>query len=262
MALPNKEEWSAWDFNVRVAARRVEGVTSHTFYGNNPDINGTLEDVWGTGGVLQFLSSSETMDIVSTSTDDDGNPEGIGAHQMAIRGVDDNYVPIAEIVTLDGTSVVVTTQSYLRVNRMIILSAGSNDSNAGDITATSTGSGTIQAEIKANNGVTTKSQLTIPVGQRLFVTSLSLGTQNMDEVQINIQSRSEGGPWIVIYRTNIVSNSFIQNFIYPPSLPNKSDLRIQGINTGGGAGVSVSSFMQFLLIDNELVSNRDIFQGF
>lgn len=262
MALPNKEEWSTWDFNLRVAAKRVEGISSHTFYGNNPDIDGVLEDVWGTGGVLQFLSSSETMDIVSTSTDDDGNPEGTGAHRIAIRGLDDNYTPISEIVTLDGTSVVVTTQSYFRVNRMIILSAGSNDTNVGDISATATTAGTIQAEIKADNGVTTKSQLTVPENKRFFITSLSLGTQNNDEVQINIQSRIESGPWIVIYRTNIVSNSYKEQFIYPPSIPSKADLRIQGINLGMGSGVAVSSFMQFLLVDNELVSNKDIFQGF
>lgn len=262
MALPNKEEWSAWDFPLRVGANRVDGVISLTKFGNNPDIDTTREDVWNTGGVLQYLSSSETMDIVSTSLDDDGSPAGTGAHQISILGLDDNYIPVSEIVILNGTSIVTTIQSYFRINRMLVISVGSNDSNVGDITATASTAGTVQAEISADDGSTTKSQLTVPKGASLFATSLTLGAQQLDEVQMDIQARRQNGPWITVYRAIINSNSFREDFTYPPFIESKSDLRIQGINLGGGGGVSVSSFMQFLLVDNDLVSNRNTFIGF
>lgn len=262
MVLPNKEPWSAWDFPLRVTAGRVNGVNAFSQFGNNQNIDTTLEDIWDVGGVLQFLSSEETMDIVSTSTDDNGNLGGTGLHALFIGGLDNNYTAVSEVVILDGTTIVTTLQSFFRINIMFALAAGSNGTNVGNISATSSISSTIQAEIQAENGTITNSQLTVPKDKILFITSASFGTESKDEVEVNVQIREENGPWVIVYRMNLVAGGFQQLLTNPPGIFSKTDLRIQARNLGTGPGISVTSFMEFFLVDENLVNDQFIFAGF
>jgi hypothetical protein len=162
MALPDKKAWTKWDFNLRAAANNVNGIATETKYALNTSIGATIEDIWQVGGVLEFLSSAETMDISSSSSDDNGNPEGTGAHTINIFGLDSSYNVVNETITLNGTSIVTTTNSFLRINRMRVDSVGSGGVNAGEISAISSSSATNQAQISSESGSSFKSQYTIP----------------------------------------------------------------------------------------------------
>ena len=252
MPLPNRDEWIEWDFPVRCATGRVEGIYPADKYGFNPSIEDTVEDIWNVGGVLQYLSSPETMDISSSSAND--TAMGSGAQTIQLAGVDGNYEPLYETVTLDGINTVTTSNAFLRVNRMRVQTSGSGSVNEGDISAVATTAGTNQAQIPALTGSTTKSQFTVPSRYYAVVTSLTLGTLNNDQVESDLQVRTLNGSWITFYRLDFVESTFEQIFFSPIVIPPKSDVRQQGVRVAGGGNVRISSYIEFLLIKEELLN--------
>lgn len=157
-------------FNDEVALGRRQGWQTWNKFGYNSDIDGASETIWTVGGTLSLLSSGETLSIVSTSTaDDDG---GTGANSIIVYGVDENWDLQTEVVTLNGTTPVVTTGSWLGVNRMAIYLAGSGKNNAGTITATASTAATIQARIEIGAGTTEHSFFFVPRNYQFLATYL------------------------------------------------------------------------------------------
>ena len=254
MALPNKEEWSEWPFELRVACNRVNGVYGESKYGFNPNIINATEDVWDQGGVLSYLSSAETMDIVSGDPADKGTPTaGTGARTITIYGVGNNYNVLQETVIMNGTTPVTTTSAFLRINRMHVETSGTNQTNVGNITATASTAGTVQASIGAGIGSTTKSQYTVPAGYFGFISAWSVGTLNNDQVQADLMTRSFEGSWVVRNRINFVESAFQQNFTTFLRVSPQSDIRVQAIRVAGSGNVTVSTTYEFDLVKEELV---------
>jgi len=71
------------------------------------------------------------MKVSSSSADD--TAAGTGARTVYVAGLDANHNEIEEIVTLNGQTAVLTTQSFLHINNAYVATAGSGLSAAGDI---------------------------------------------------------------------------------------------------------------------------------
>ena len=67
-----------------------------------------------------------------------------------------------ETLTMNGTSNVTTTNSYIMIHRMIVRTAGSNAANVGDISATAQTDNTVTAKILAGNNQTLMAVYQIP----------------------------------------------------------------------------------------------------
>jgi hypothetical protein len=105
--------------------------------GGNTDVDTATapEDLWGgSGPYLGFPSTAETVRVVSSSAND--TSAGSGARTIRISGLDATGAFQTETVTLNGTTPVTTTNTYLRVNRAFVVTSGSSNTafNAGDIT--------------------------------------------------------------------------------------------------------------------------------
>jgi len=258
-AKPNQTAWSEWDFPLKIAANRVPHLASISKYGFNAAIVDATEDVWSNGGVLSFLSSAETMNIVSGSGDDKGTPTaGTGARTVTVSGLDANYKPVNEVVTLNGASNVLTTTAFLRVNRMRVTTAGTGGVNAGVITATASTAATVQAAIPIGAGSTFKSQYTVPAGFYCFIRNVNYGALNNDQAQFDFQTRIEGGPWIT--RDRIIS---VESYLPPPltcplMIAPKSDIRVQAIRIAGTGNVQCSVRYGMHLVKEEFVNSNSI----
>lgn len=191
------------DFFLEVAKGNVGGHSLVNKFGRNDDIDSGsgFEDIWAGGGTRTYLSAAETMDIVSTSTSDAA--AGTGTRTFSIEGLDSNYDEISETVTLNGTTTVTTSNSYLRVHRCKSLTTGTGGVNAGDITVdpTTSGSGSRQAFISAGDGQTLISHYTIPnnktaymVGAHVKVSSAAGGT-GIKEAVVQMLVREENMSW-------------------------------------------------------------------
>jgi hypothetical protein len=143
------------DFHNEVALGRRQGVTTWNKFGYNDDIDTSTdpEIIAEFGGTFQYLTSGETIDIVSSSTNDDADP-ATGAQQVIIWGVDENWDNQTEVVVMDGTSTVTTTSQWIGINRVSIYKAGTGLKNDGTITVTATTSGYNMASMPAEEGTT------------------------------------------------------------------------------------------------------------
>jgi hypothetical protein len=138
------------DFNSEVALGRRQGYTLWNKFGYNADIDIGTEVIASWGGTFTPMTTARTLSVVSTAgADDDGST---GANSVIIYGVDANRESQTVVVTMNGTTPVVTTETWLGVNRLSIYLSGSGQVNAGTITATATTDATIQGQIPAGEG--------------------------------------------------------------------------------------------------------------
>jgi len=140
------------NYHYEVALGRRQGHTTWNKFGYNTDIDIGTETIWYTGGTFTPIVTARTLSVVSTdATDDDGNT---GANSLIIYGVDANWKEQTVVVTMNGLTPVVTTETWMGVNRIAIYVSGTGQTNAGVITATATTEGTIQGEVPAGEGTT------------------------------------------------------------------------------------------------------------
>lgn len=136
--------------------------------GNNPDIDTATfpEDCWGGSGLYQgFPLAAETVSIVSSSVND--TAAGTGARTIRISGLDANGNFQTEIVTLNGTTPVITSTSWLRINRAFITTSGNSNRNFNDGAITinqSVTTSAVFAIIEAGYGIAKLAVYTIPKG--------------------------------------------------------------------------------------------------
>jgi len=145
-------------------------------FGRVSNVGTSTVDVWSGGSIYVFPATAQKMDIVSSSAQDKGTTTvGTGVQIVRIIGLDATYTQITEDVTLDGTNIVTTTNSFLRINRLYAIQCGTSLAAAGTITAKGTGGAVVYSQIDIN--LTSDRQLiyTVPLGKTLYVTSIRVG---------------------------------------------------------------------------------------
>lgn len=151
-----------------IAFGEESGKTIVNKFGYNNDVdNAVTEIIASQGGTLTIMTSGATLDCVSDDAND--TSAGTGARAIYIDGIDGSGDPQAEVVTLNGTTAVTTVNSYLGVNRIFILSAGSSGLNEGNITVFETSGTTTQGYIPVGAGVTQQCFYHTPLGASLQI---------------------------------------------------------------------------------------------
>jgi len=119
----------------------TNGITFINKFGKNDDASAgdTIEIAHGT---YNYPATAETVDVYSSSTDDDGDPEGVGAFTVELSGIDENYDIATETVTLNGTTHVPTVNKYWHINTARVVTAATVSGAIGLITLESNAAGT------------------------------------------------------------------------------------------------------------------------
>ena len=118
-------------FELQVARGQIMAHRSVVVFGYNPDVDTSRVTVWPYTGIIPFPAAALQLKVSSSDAND--TAAGTGARTVYVAGLDANYNEIEEIVTLNGQTAVLTTQSFLRVNNAYVATAGSGLSAAGDI---------------------------------------------------------------------------------------------------------------------------------
>ena len=167
----------------------VPGFRIERKFGANPDVDAGTEDMWRQGGVRVLPTAASTASLVSTDAADAA--AGTGIRQVRVKGLDANFDEIEEDVTLNGTTPVLTSQEFFRINRMFGIAGGSGEMAAGNITATVDSS--VQAAIEAGLGQTQLCLYTVPRGYSWLVEDIRISTgriANSVDCEISVQTKA------------------------------------------------------------------------
>jgi len=151
-----------------------------SIFGFNRAVETAFETVWNDGATYAFPSVAVIMSVVSTSASD--------VMPILISGLDINYEPISETVTLTGTSPVATTTPFFRINSAVILAG----SNVGNITITN--GGVTYAFVEATLGVMQACIYTVPAGHSMYI------------FRIDVNSATVNPNKFIVFRNVITTN--------------------------------------------------------
>lgn len=168
------------DYPLEISRGNISGISSINKFGKAPSgIQTTATDIWSradatpTQQIWVAPTTARQHNIVSTSTDDDGSPVGVGARTIRIWGLTSwSTAESSEDITMDGTSNVLTASSYVIIHRMKVLTAGNTSINVGTITATAATDASVTAVILPNEGQTQMAIYGVPSTQSFYITKI------------------------------------------------------------------------------------------
>jgi len=161
-------------FDHEVATGKRSGVITWNKWGYNSDIDTAAEEVIASfGGTYTPPTTPTTLIITSSSGNDTSvGAGGTGARSIQITGIDGNRNIQTQTIPLEGLSSVVTTTTWLGINRIEVISSGSGQVNAGDIVALATVGGVPLGHIPAGVGVTQQGIFHVPANYTFVATWL------------------------------------------------------------------------------------------
>ncbi|MHA2065273.1 MAG: hypothetical protein ACXABY_12930 [Candidatus Thorarchaeota archaeon] len=229
-----------WD----IADGSVTGFDFIDKFGVNGTVGTAYEEVWSLATAYPWQASAEVVKISSNSVEDDidkgGSVAGTGAHTIEIFGLDADYEPISETITMNGTADVASSKSYLRINRMKVVTCGTGRVNAGIIKAENNVSDTIWAQIDASVGQTLMALWTVPANKQLHITHWWAGESGAQATDIGLFIRAIGSDtsWQNKRIIRLVSSTFSHVLDYPVIVTAGSDVAIRAQATGGSSVVT------------------------
>lgn len=184
--------------------------------------------------MLEYLTAAEQMSIVSSNLND--TIAGTGARKLEIIGLDNDYICRKEVVELNGTTPVLTANSYIRLARMKITEVGGDatQTNLGDITATSAISATVQERMLIGWGISKSSHYTVPGNKNAYVLKISADITKLVGGQtpvadVTAKIREFGFGWIQPFETELdssVNGSRVLDLPVQSKQTPKSDIRL------------------------------------
>jgi hypothetical protein len=241
-------------FELQVSRGQIQGHSAFCQFGINTAVGTSNETVWIGSNTYTFPAAASVL-TVSSSSANDASPSGTGAQTVQIQGLNAAYEAVTETVALNGQTAVNTTNSYLRVNRMVVLTAGSGGTSVGNIYA---GTGTVTAGVPAvvvnQTGIlaneTESGFYTVPAGHTAFINmwTMSSGNTTADEwTRFTLRIRPFGGVFGIKAQYHIPASGIYECVAaYPLVIPEKADLEILAATSDGSA--SASTQLQIVLI--------------
>ena len=177
------------DFYLAVAKGDFTGYSNVSKFGINSTVGSSnFESIWEGSNAYPWPTAAATLSVVSGSANDASG--GTGARTVEIQGLDSSWNLLTETVTMNGTTPVVTTGSFLRVFRAKVVTAGSLKSNADEITMSS--GGTTLAYITYDTigmGQTLMAIYTIPNGKTGYIINLNVSSSKDSEHRFRFMVR-------------------------------------------------------------------------
>lgn len=210
--------------------------------GVNEDVDAGTEDIWDGGGAYtgQPTGAAEAINIVSSNAAD--TAASTGQRTIRVEGLDANGTYTEETFTLNGTTPVVSSSTWLRVFRAFGLTAGSGGTNAGAITIKhNVTTANVFAVIKAGRSQAMVAAFTVPAGRTARITSwggqvygLSATAAGEGTLRLKIRPTGSNQSWRVLRELNLpaVPTTKIRDIIDGEGLPVAalSDIKVEFIS--------------------------------
>jgi len=235
------------DIWLEVAKGTLDGYHSIHKFGHNGSVGTSEETIWDGGGIYPWLTSAVAMSIVSDDANDD--IAGTGARTVIVQGLDTNFLEVEEEVELDGLTPVITTQTFIRVFRARVLTAGSGGVQAGDITISN--GGTTYAQMLNGHGQTLMCIYTVPKDHTAFIMYGKATSEKGKNVAVKFYVRPFGGVFNIGHYLHLYEGNYDYPFRAIPVVSEKSDIDVRAISDL--AATNVSAAFDIILIHNQLL---------
>jgi hypothetical protein len=212
-------------------------------FGYNGNVGTSEEIIWTAGDGYTYLTSAEILKVASTDVAD--TAAGTGARTILIEGLDENWAEQQETVTLNGTTAVDTTNTFIRVFRGYNITAGTGEVNAGVITIKNNAETNTLAQIEIGIGQTQMAMWTVPAGHKFFLVAAHASESNNKKVRLRLFTidRAISNPAYRL-RGEVVAN--LSDVTRPLPLPaiitEKTDIEIRGTASLAGGDVNAGFF--------------------
>ena len=250
-------------FYDEVALGNVSNYFIDTKFGRVGPVNTTETplDIWEQASISSTFSdytgmptpySSVTMNIVSTDAND--TAAGTGARTVRVFGLrtTSSTVYTYEDVTLNGTTAVTLSDTWFRVNRAYVLTAGSGNENAGRITIFQNGdTNAIYASIFPNKNQSSIGCYTVPFGKRMLIKKILLNVtlNGTGDAEISLRIREQGGVFRAISIYDIQTGSSISDErIGGIIVPSLSDIKLR-CEAASDNGTIINGSLEYILIN-------------
>lgn len=233
---------NSFPYTYSIAEGAISGHDALLKFGTRTSVAAnTPSVVWeGNTALYAYMASAQQLKV-SSASDEDIVTTGTGIRTLTIHGLDTNFNELTETVNMNGTTVVTTTNSFIRIFRAYGATCGTLNTNAGKITITNNAGTVEQLVINAGDGQTLMTLWTVPAGKIAYIIRISASSDTAKGGRISLFTRlNDGGilyPWLIKYRAYITGGENSFNFEIPFMVPAKTDIEIR-INTPTSAGVT------------------------
>jgi hypothetical protein len=205
----------------------------------------SAEDVWPTGGDINYPADQEATTIESADADDAAGDTG--ARSVRVTGLDANNKALSEVVEMDGTTPVTLVNEYKRITDLEVIEAGSSNANEGVISVKH--SATVIATIPAGAGRMRAAMFTAPSDSvKYLLTRFYAAVVNgvNGSGTFNLFTRKSGGAWQLRAALGVYGNSKSSDQLeLAIHLEGGEDVRVQAAagadNTSVVAGFQIKS---------------------
>lgn len=215
---------------IEIAEHGLSGYDFMSKFGYNASVGTSEEPIWAESGVsYTYPTSARAMTVSSANAND--TAAGTGARTVYVEGLDGDYLVVSETATLNGQTAVNLVNTYLRVYRCYVVTAGSGGKNAGIVyvgygTVTSGKPATVQASIVAGTNQTLQSLYTIPAGKTGYLVDHTIRSSGAGEARL--YARQFGGVFR-IQRNLPITENVEKVFSVALKFPAKTDIEYRGL---------------------------------
>ena len=215
------------DNRIDIARGLVRGVSHINKFGYNPSVGTSFETVHDQSNTYTYLSSAGAATVTSSDTASDNNGT------VEIQGLDGDYNLVTATATIGGSA---TTQTFLRVFRVVLTSANTGSSNVGVISVTI--SATTVAQILAAKGQTLMALYTIPANKKGYLMKFQGNLEKAKECEFEFLARPQNGAFNIKGKFGSSGDPVTYDYPVPLEFDEKTDLEVRikaGATTGAGA---------------------------
>jgi hypothetical protein len=206
-------------WTMQVAQGLIAGHTFEQVTGYNPS-SSTGDAVWSGGTAYPWSSFATAQTLYLKSSTNNATDRGM---PFLINGLDLNYAPQTEVVTLnasDSRTAVASTKQFLRIHSVMCYGT---ETNVGDITTTVTsGTGVVVSKISSGRGAAKAGVYTVPAGYTGYL--FKGDASSTAATVVNFMGRYFGKAFMVLHVAIVDNSTYIYDFPFPLPLPEKTDI--------------------------------------
>lgn len=237
------------DYNVRVATNKVPGAKPIIRFGTTESVgNNDFFNIHPLGGASAYRLSASRIDINGNDIND--TLLGTGVRRIRIKGLDVNFSPIEEVVDMDGTNVVTTVNSFLRLNSIESEEVGSDGSANNRIVGIYESAPTSVAfTIETGDNQFELVRYSIPADKIGILRKLTVTNVTAQRVTLRVKTRQNlpsQTPFITIFKTETNNTSLEFDLSGFEQLPGGTDVDIDVIAPDGAGSETITAAISLI----------------